>query len=163
MISALGHLLVLVALVLALAGAVAAFLPAAADRWSRRAAVGVLAAVSLAVVLMEIALVTHDFSVSYVAEVGSRETPLYYTIISLWAALEGSILFWAFLLSVYTCVFLLMYRDRFAALTRRVTGIMLGASSFFLIVIAGPGNPFLPQSPVPADGPGPNVLLQNHP
>ena len=41
---------------------------------------------------MVTALVTHDFSVSYVAQVGSRSTPLFYTIISLWGALEGSIL-----------------------------------------------------------------------
>ncbi|HZK78235.1 MAG TPA: hypothetical protein VFC35_04955, partial [Gemmatimonadaceae bacterium] len=43
---------------------------------------------------MIVALVTHDFSVSYVASVGSRSTPLLFTIISLWGALEGSILFW---------------------------------------------------------------------
>ena len=39
-------------------------------------------------------LVTNDFSISYVAQVGSRTTPLFYSIISLWGALEGSILFW---------------------------------------------------------------------
>ncbi len=44
------------------------------------------------------ALATHDFSVSYVAQVGSRSTPLFYTIISLWGALEGSILFWGLVL-----------------------------------------------------------------
>ncbi len=51
--------------------------------------------VSIATVAMVVALVTHDFSVSYVAAVGSRATPLLFTIISLWGALEGSILFWA--------------------------------------------------------------------
>ena len=51
--------------------------------------------VSVAVVSMVYALVTHDFSVSYVAQVGSRTTPLLFTVISLWGALEGSILFWA--------------------------------------------------------------------
>src|SRR5262249_15181921 len=30
------------------------------------------------------ALVTHDFSVHYVAQVGSRATPLVYTVVSLW-------------------------------------------------------------------------------
>jgi cytochrome c-type biogenesis protein CcmF len=53
------------------------------------------ALVTAAVLAMITALVTHDFSVSYVAQVGSRETPLFYTVISLWGALEGSILFWA--------------------------------------------------------------------
>ena len=47
---------------------------------------------------MVYALVTHDFSVHYVAQVGSRATPLVYTVVSLWSALEGSILFWGAIL-----------------------------------------------------------------
>ena len=54
--------------------------------------------VTIAAVSMVVALVTHDFSVSYVAAVGSRSTPLLFTVISLWGALEGSILFWAWVL-----------------------------------------------------------------
>src|ERR671914_225842 len=60
---------------------------------------GLLALASLAMVW---ALVTHDFSVSYVAQVGSRSTPLFFTVISLWGALEGSILFWGFVLALYS-------------------------------------------------------------
>jgi cytochrome c-type biogenesis protein CcmF len=44
--------------------------------------------VSVAAMAMVYALVTHDFSISYVAQVGSRATPLFYTVISLWGALE---------------------------------------------------------------------------
>src|SRR5262249_19533534 len=51
------------------------------------------------------ALVTHDFSVHYVAQVGSRATPLVYTVVSLWSALEGSILFWGAILAVYVFAF----------------------------------------------------------
>ncbi|HEX6506361.1 MAG TPA: heme lyase CcmF/NrfE family subunit, partial [Chloroflexota bacterium] len=119
--------------------------------------------VVMANALMVYALVTHDFSVKYVADVGSRETPLYYTVISLWAALEGSILFWALILSAYTALFLLLYRHRFAELRPYVTGVLLAISAFFLFVIAFPGDPFASINPVPADGPGPNPLLQNHP
>ena len=54
--------------------------------------------VTVAALAMIYALVTHDFSVAYVAQVGSRATPLFYTVISLWGALEGSILFWAWVL-----------------------------------------------------------------
>ena len=36
-------------------------------------------------------------------------------------------------------------------------------SIFFLVLLAGPANPFGLVSPVPPDGPGPNPLLQNHP
>ena len=44
--------------------------------------------------LMVYALLTHDFSVSYVAQVGSRSVPTWVTVVSLWSSLEGSILFW---------------------------------------------------------------------
>jgi cytochrome c-type biogenesis protein CcmF len=167
MIALLGHFSILAALAVAVVGAIASF--ASRERgggWGRRAAFTVLGLVALAVLLMEIALVTHDFAVKYVAEVGSRETPLYYTVISLWAALEGSILFWALLLSVYTCAFLLLLvrsGGKHVDLQRRTTGILLTISSFFLFVMSGPGDPFVPLHRVPADGPGPNVLLQNHP
>ena len=179
MIAPLGHALVLCALVVALAGAVASAVAGWRESglgltqrvpdqpwlrtFGRRAAFAVLGLVASAVALMLVALVTHDFSVKYVADVGSRETPLYYTVISLWAALEGSILFWALLLSLYTVAFLLLTRDRFLDLQPYVTAVLLAVSSFFLFIVAGPGNPFQTVSPVPADGPGPNPLLQNHP
>ena len=42
-------------------------------------------------------------------------------------------------------------------------GVLMLISIFFLILLVGPANPFGLVSPVPADGPGPNPLLQNHP
>ena len=60
---------------------------------------------------MVYALVTHDFSVGYVSQVGSRATPLFYTIISLWGALEGSIVLWAWMLSLYCLLVILRHRE----------------------------------------------------
>ena len=62
------------------------------------------ALLTLAIGAMIYALVTHDFSIGYVAQVGSRTTPLLYTVISLWGALEGSILFWGWVLAMYSAV-----------------------------------------------------------
>ena len=53
-------------------------------RWTRWAAYVFAAAITAATALMEYALITHDYSVKYVAEVGSNETPLTFTIVSLW-------------------------------------------------------------------------------
>ena len=50
---------------------------------------------------MERALITRDFSVSYVAENGSHATPALFNVATLWAALEGSILLWALILAGY--------------------------------------------------------------
>ncbi|MGQ0712805.1 MAG: heme lyase CcmF/NrfE family subunit [Gemmatimonadaceae bacterium] len=130
---------------------------------------GLLAIATLAMVY---ALVTHDFSVSYVAQVGSRSTPVFYTVISLWGALEGSILFWGLVLAGFSAV--AVWRGTRVPAGRSptapdverlmpyATAILLGIGAFFYLLLVMPANPFLPVSPVPADGPGPNPLLQNH-
>jgi len=120
------------------------------------------ALLSIATVLMVVALVTHDFSVSYVAAVGSRSTPLLFTVISLWGALEGSILFWAWVLALYAAAVVWFHSRRPGNLVPYAAMTLLAVAAFFAVLLVGPADPFLPMSPVPADGPGPNTLLQNH-
>ena len=117
----------------------------------------------IATIAMVTALVTHDFSVSYVAQVGSRQTPLFYTVISLWGALEGSILFWGLVLTGYTAAVVYLNRNRPGKLVPYATATLFFIATFFMILLVGPANPFHTVFPVPLDGPGPNVLLQNHP
>src|SRR5437868_6318483 len=62
---------------------------------------GVVAGAVGAFGAMEVALVRHDFSLKFVAQNGSRTTPLLYTIAGAWSALEGSILLWLLVLSAY--------------------------------------------------------------
>ena len=107
-------------------------------------------------------LVTHDFSISYVAQVGSRATPVFFTVISLWSSLEGSILFWGLVLAGFTAAATYLTRGRLGTLADYATGVMLGVGVFFYLLLIGPANPFLLVSPAPIDGPGPNPLLQNH-
>ena len=168
----IGHGATLLALLLAGCGAAAAFLggrrgDARYVAWARRAGVGVFGLVALAFLTMEHALVTHDFSVSYVAQVGSRATPLFYTVISLWSALEGSILLWALVLSAYTALLARWSTRRADAggdpQVPYALGTLLCVNVFFLLLISWPANPFHTMSPVPPDGPGPNALLQNSP
>ena len=118
--------------------------------------------VSIATISMVVALVTHDFSVSYVASVGSRSTPLLFTVISLWGALEGSILFWAWVLAMYAAAVVWLHHRRPGNLIPYAAMVLLIVAAFFAILLVGPADPFLPVFPVPADGPGPNTLLQNH-
>jgi cytochrome c-type biogenesis protein CcmF len=61
----------------------------------RRFVFGVLVAAIVAAGAMEWALVSHDFSLKYVAENNATGTPLLFSITGLWAALEGSILLWS--------------------------------------------------------------------
>jgi cytochrome c-type biogenesis protein CcmF len=118
--------------------------------------------VTIATTCMIAALVTHDFSVSYVASVGSRSTPLLFTIISLWGALEGSILFWGWVLAMYAAAVVWMHQRRPGNLIPYASMTLLIVAAFFAILLVGPADPFKPVFPVPSDGPGPNTLLQNH-
>jgi cytochrome c-type biogenesis protein CcmF len=132
-------------------------------RASRYGTYFVFAAMSAAMIAMEVALLSHDFSVSYVARVGSRETPTYYTAISLWSSLEGSILFWGWILAAYGALVSFVNRKSDSRLVPFAEGVMGFVGLFFYGLLAGPAMPFGEVFPVPANGPGPNPLLQNHP
>src|SRR5579871_3302580 len=58
------------------------------------------------------ALVQHDFSLRYVASYTSANLPLLYTLTAFWAGQEGSMLFWALILSTYGAIALWANRDR---------------------------------------------------
>ncbi|MCI0436975.1 MAG: heme lyase CcmF/NrfE family subunit [Gemmatimonadetes bacterium] len=118
--------------------------------------------ITLANLAMLWALITHDFSVAYVAQVGSRATPLWVTIVSLWSSLEGSILFWGWVLSGYTAAAVYTTRRGHGALAAYANATLLAIAVFFYLLLIGPANPWTLVSPAPMDGPGPNPLLQNH-
>ena len=125
----------------------------------------VLAAAVVAAVVMERALITHDFSLEYVVDNHARSTPLIYTVASLWGALEGSILLWALVLAGYLAVMARRFKDRASdPLVAWATVVGLAVAVFFFALMLGPANPFREVvGQIPADGTGPNPLLQNHP
>jgi cytochrome c-type biogenesis protein CcmF len=130
--------------------------------WVMRAVWGFFACMAGSNLMMVYALVTNDFSIKYVAQVGSRATPLLFKVVSLWSALEGSILFWGLIMGSYLLAFALVHRNEHRRYMSLALGSMLGVGVFFAFLIAGPANPWHALSPVPPDGPGPNPLLQNH-
>ncbi len=119
----------------------------------------------LAVVAMERALVTRDFTVQYVADNGSTRTPPLYNVATLWAALEGSIILWGVILGGYTTAVVVKFRNRLSdPLVGWAMLTMFVVCVFFFFLLVGPANPFVRFDPPPGfDGPGPNPLLQNHP
>ena len=131
-------------------------------RSARSAAYVNLGLLTVANLAMVYGLVVHDFSIDYVAQVGSRATPLFFTVISLWSSLEGSILFWGLVLAGYTAAAVWLSGDRLGELGAYATATLHAIGIFFFLLLVGPANPFGLVSPVPADGPGPNPLLQNH-
>ena len=79
-----------------------------------------MAGAVIAVVAMERALITRDFTVEYVAENGSSRTPALFNVATLWAALEGSIILWALVLAGYIVVVTFKFRHRLARPARRL-------------------------------------------
>ena len=101
---------------------------------------------------MGYALLTHDFSVSYVAQVGSRAVPTWVTVVSLWSSLEGSILFWGLVLGVYIAAATRLHEPRPVPRVPcpYAIGVWLACAAFFSFLLAGPAQPFHTVSPVPA-------------
>ena len=165
MIGYLGFAASTIALLAASVGAAVAMRGPSALRlaWATRAASVAFLALLAANVLMVVGLVARDFSIGYVAQIGSRATPLLYTIASLWGALEGSILFWSLLLSAAGVLLVRRTAPIDRPLLPVSLAVLLGLLAFFLVIVVGPGNPWARVDPVPLDGPGPNPLLQNHP
>ena len=166
MIPELGYGATVAALVLAVWGAVAAAAGARTGREAllrsgERAAVGAWALITVCIALMLYAFLTFDFSVKYVAINTNLGTPFYYRITALWGALEGSIVLWSWMLSIYTLIVVVQYRRRQAELYPWVLSVMLGILAFFLLIMTIPAPPFERLTPIPADGRGLNPLLQD--
>jgi cytochrome c-type biogenesis protein CcmF len=163
----LGYSATLFALGIAIYGAIAAFWGVRSRRYEilasvRSAAYATFGLMLVANLAMIYGLVTHDFSISYVAQVGSRATPFVISVISLWSALEGSILFWGLVLALCAAAVAWVHRDEDGPMFAITNGTMLIVGAFFYALMVGPANPFGAVHPVPMDGPGPNPLLQNH-
>jgi cytochrome c-type biogenesis protein CcmF len=166
MIPEVGSGALLVALVLAVYGAVTAALGGRRGRSAlvesaQHAALGVFALITAGMALLVYAFLTFDFSVRYVATNTNLGTPFYYRITAVWGALEGSIVLWAWMLSIYTLIVILRHRTSARQLYPWVLTVMLGVVAFFLLVMTIPAPVFARLTPVPADGRGLNPLLED--
>src|SRR5574344_1428174 len=117
----------------------------------------------LASAVLLYALYSMDFSLEYVASYTDRLLPLFYRLTAFWAGQAGSMLFWA--LAVALCGSLFLFTPSYKKLTpasRLWFWIFFyGIMAFFSLILTTWSNPFMQQSPVPADGNGLNPLLQN--
>ncbi len=110
--------------------------------------------------ILEIALFKNDTSVRFVLNNSYSISPDWVKAVSLWGALEGSILLWAWLQSMYVLVVALTGRND--SLRPRAMSVLFAINIFFLGVNATIGSPFIRVPLAPQDGLGPNPLLQNH-
>jgi cytochrome c-type biogenesis protein CcmF len=147
----------------------AAISVAGARRGSRRlieSGIGALylntALMSVASGLIVYAFIVEDFTIKYVQRYSDSVQPLFYKITSYWGGLDGSILFWVFLLAVFGAMAVHSNRERHRELIPYVVAVIAVVEMFFLFLMIIHRNPFetyLTQAP--ADGRGLNPLLQN--
>jgi cytochrome c-type biogenesis protein CcmF len=127
-------------------------------------ALGALLGILGAVGAMEVALITHNFSLAYVAQNNATFTPLLYSITGMWSALEGSLLLWSLLLTAITLAVIFYYRrEATDAVVGWATVILFGVGAFFTYLLVAPASPFVHNPAHVLQGAGPNALLQNNP
>ncbi len=132
-----------------------------APRYAWLAAAGSI----LSVIMMQRALITRDYSIAYIQQVGSGDTPVLYNVAAMWSALEGSILLWGVTLAGFTGAVAWRFRKRSDdELVGWALMVMFVVTAFFAVLSFGPADAFQAGVPVASDfnGPGPNPLLQNH-
>src|SRR6185369_16433938 len=87
------------------AGALALYFKA--DRLAetaRRAGIATFIAVLGAAVALVVSVINNDFSLAYIREHSNIDLPVAYKVSALWSGQEGSLLFWALILSAYAFV-----------------------------------------------------------
>jgi cytochrome c-type biogenesis protein CcmF len=165
-IAELGHFALILALLLALLQATVP-LAGAARRdlgWmalARRTALGQLVLVSLAFAALIYAYVTSDFSVANVFENSHSAKPLLYKITGVWGNHEGSMVLWAFILSLCGAAVAGFGGNLPAELRARVLAVQGMIGSGFLLFILLTSDPFHRLVPAPLDGRGLNPVLQD--
>src|SRR5215208_4424163 len=108
------------------------------------------------------AFVTNNYAIKYVQRYSDSAQPLAYKIASYWGGLDGSIMFWVFLLGIFGTIAVYTNRERHRELIPWVVAVIASVEMFFIFLMVVHNNPFstfLAQAP--ADGKGLNPLLQN--
>jgi cytochrome c-type biogenesis protein CcmF len=138
-----------------------------------------LAAAAVVFLALEAGILSHDFSLAYVARNSSSTTPFVFLFAGAWAALEGSIVLWGLILAGFTYIVARTVSDgdRLGLVALTVFGVV---ALFWFGMMATVANPFsvctevvsgtctsaswfpLSAAVAPVDGIGANPLLQNH-
>jgi cytochrome c-type biogenesis protein CcmF len=84
-------------------------------------------------------------------------------VLSLWAADDGSLLFWNLILAGYVAAVAVRFRRYRPPTFPYALSVLFGVQAFYLILVNGPARPFGTLAQAAADGRGPAPLLQNHP
>jgi cytochrome c-type biogenesis protein CcmF len=127
----------------------------------RRGLYATTAMVVLASLGLWTALLTHDFSLKYVASNTSANMPKVYVFAAFWGGQAGSLLFWTLILALFSAGAIWSARTKARELAPWACGTLAMILVFFIAVVCFKANPYDRLSFVPADGRGMNPQLQN--
>jgi len=161
-----GELALWVALLMAAWAATTSFAGGALGREDlvasgRRGLYATTAMMVLASIGLWTALLTHDFSLKYVASNTSANMPKVYVFAAFWGGQAGSMLFWGLILACYSAIAIRFVPLKSRDLVPWACGTLAVILVFFIATVCFKANPYDRLSFVPADGRGMNPQLQN--
>lgn len=120
-----------------------------------------------AFLLLEYLFLNDRFDVYYVAKASSRDLHTGYKMTAVWSSMEGSLLLWSLVLTIYTFFAVRKMRATRGPLSSYAMTVLAATQVFFFGVVAFMENPFwlisdvenVPVGFVPPDGQGMNPLL----
>src|SRR5215470_202998 len=121
----------------------------------------ITALMTCASAVMVNAFLTNDYTIKYVVHYSDSVQPLFYKITSYWGGLDGSIMFWVFLLSLFGSIAVYVNRERHRELIPYAIATISVVQMFFLYLMVVHRNPFTTYlTNAPSEGQGLNPLLQ---
>ena len=161
----LGAIALTLALVFALYALAASALGATLRRAAlvasgRRAALVVAGFLLIASGSLIASFLTHDFGAVYVAQHSSLSMPWYYSLSAFYGGQEGSLLYWATMLAIFSSIAVLLHR-RAEPLMPWVVATLMSIETFFLVLLNFVSPPFNRVTIPPLDGAGLNPILQD--
>src|SRR5262245_53875870 len=98
---------------------------------ARNAALGATACITTAFVCLGYLFMVSDFSIKYIAAHSNRDLPVYFKLSSIWGGQEGSLLFWGWLLTIYTALVVVQNWRKHSSMMPYVTAVLMASSLFF--------------------------------
>src|SRR6202050_5180434 len=161
----LGRICLLLALVVCAYGIAASIYGVRTGRFAfsesgRRSVYALAGILTVAFAILEVAFLHNDFAFNAVADTSSRTTPTFYKAAAVWSSQEGSLLLWAWLMSLWSSLALFLTRRRIRDVAAYATAILLGFGGFFVALMVFYAQPFATTSPAPSEGVGLDPLLR---
>jgi cytochrome c-type biogenesis protein CcmF len=109
------------------------------------------------------AFLSHDYTIRYIAHYSDSSMPFFYKITAYWGGLDGSLMFWVWVLSMFSAVAIFVNRHRHHDIIGYVVATIAAVNVFFLYLLLFNKNPFTTfLTDPPLEGEGLNPLLQNY-